>query len=94
MRLGVYLWQQLNPMKQLVSLFLALLTLTATAQINYPYNPDENADSYISTPDLMEFFNFSRRDSGAFDTAAPESGENTSFTGKMERRDTSNASEG
>lgn len=42
-------------MKQLTSLFLALLTLTATAQINYPYNPDENADAYISTPDLMEF---------------------------------------
>ena len=36
-------------------LFLALLTLTATAQINYPYNPDENADAFISTPDLMEF---------------------------------------
>jgi hypothetical protein len=42
-------------MKQLASLFLALLTLTATAQINYPYNPDENADAFISTPDLMEF---------------------------------------
>ena len=42
-------------MKQLVSLFLALLTLTATAQINYPFNPDENADAFISTPDLMEF---------------------------------------
>ncbi len=42
-------------MKQLTSLFLVLLTLTATAQINYPFNPDENADSYISTPDLMEF---------------------------------------
>ena len=53
--LGVYLWQQLNPMKQLASLFLALLTLTATAQINYPFNPDENADAFISTPDLMEF---------------------------------------
>ncbi len=51
----VYLWQQLNPMKQLASLFLALLTLTATAQINYPFNPDENADAFISTPDLMEF---------------------------------------
>ena len=53
--LGVYLWQQLNPMKQLTSLFLALLTLTATAQINYPFNPAKNADSFISTPDLMEF---------------------------------------
>ena len=53
--MGVYLWQQLNPMKQLASLFLALLTLTATAQINYPFNPDENADAFISTPDLMEF---------------------------------------
>ena len=42
-------------MKQLTSLFLALLTLTATAQINYPFNPDENADAFISTPDLMEF---------------------------------------
>ena len=42
-------------MKQLASLFLALLTLTATAQINYPFNPDENADAFISTPDLMEF---------------------------------------
>ena len=42
-------------MKQLASLFLAFLTLTATAQINSPFNPDENADSYISTPDLMEF---------------------------------------
>ena len=53
--MGVYLWLQLNPMKQLASLFLALLTLTATAQINYPFNPDENADAFISTPDLMEF---------------------------------------
>ena len=34
---------------------MALLTLTATAQINYPFNPDENADAFISTPDLMEF---------------------------------------
>ena len=42
-------------MKQLASLFLALWTLTATAQINYPFNPDENADAFISTPDLMEF---------------------------------------
>ena len=42
-------------MKQLAFLFVALFTLTATAQINYPYNPDENADSYISIPDLMEF---------------------------------------
>ena len=42
-------------MKQLASLFLALLTVTATAQINYPFNPDENADAFISTPDLMEF---------------------------------------
>ena len=42
-------------MKQLTSLFLALLTLTATAQVNYPYNPDGNADAFISTPDLMEF---------------------------------------
>ena len=42
-------------MKQLTSLLLALLTLTATAQINYPFNPDENADAFISTPDLMEF---------------------------------------
>ena len=39
----------------MTSLFLALLTLTATAQINYPFNPDENADAFISTPDLMEF---------------------------------------
>ena len=36
----VYLWQQLNPMKQLASLFLTL-TLTATAQINYPFNPEK-----------------------------------------------------
>ena len=49
------IWQLPQPMKQLASLFLALLTLTATAQINYPYNPDENADAFISTPDLMEF---------------------------------------
>jgi hypothetical protein len=53
--LRLYLWSQLTPMKQLASLFLALLTLTATAQINYPFNPDENADAFISTPDLMEF---------------------------------------
>ena len=34
---------------------LALLTLQAQTSIDYPYNPDENADSFISTPDLMEF---------------------------------------
>ena len=33
----------------------ALLTLQAQTNIDYPYNPDENADSFISTPDLMEF---------------------------------------
>ena len=46
---------ELNPMKQLTSLFLALLTLTATAQVNYPFNPDENADAYIGAQDLMQF---------------------------------------
>lgn len=42
-------------MKSLTTLCLALLTMTAAAQISYPYNPDENADTFISTPDLMEF---------------------------------------
>ena len=84
----------MNRMKLLASLLVALWTLTATAQINYPFNPDENADAFIGTPDLMEFFNFSRRDSGAFDTLEPVSEANTTFTGKMERRDTSNATEG
>ena len=45
----------MNRMKLLASLLLALWTLTATAQINYPFNPDENADAFIGTPDLMEF---------------------------------------
>ncbi|MDC3397325.1 hypothetical protein OAW57_01420 [Flavobacteriales bacterium] len=42
-------------MKSLTTLCLALLTMSAVAQISYPYNPDENADAFISTPDLMEF---------------------------------------
>ena len=42
-------------MKHLAALFMALLTLTATAQITYPFNPDENADAYIGAQDLMQF---------------------------------------
>ena len=43
-------------MKRLILSFGLLLPLFAFAQeVNYPYNPDENGDQYISTPDLMEF---------------------------------------
>ena len=28
---------------------------TLLGQVTYPYNPDENSDAYISTPDLMSF---------------------------------------
>ena len=44
-------------MKHVFALLVGMLSLAlhAQAQVSYPYNPDENGDAYVSTPDLMEF---------------------------------------
>ena len=44
-------------MRSLFTFIAMLVSLCTLAQnvIGYPYNPDENADAFISTPDLMEF---------------------------------------
>ena len=43
-------------MRYLVASLLCVFTLSLTAQetITYPYNPDGNADGFISVPDLQD----------------------------------------
>ena len=41
-------------MRHLTTLLTMAITLTGLGQ-QMPYNPDENSDAFISTPDLMEF---------------------------------------
>ena len=42
-------------MRRLLALMMCAVGLGATAQIEYPYNPDGNADSLISVPDIQDF---------------------------------------
>ena len=42
-------------MRRLLALTMCAVSLGATAQIEYPYNPDGNADSLISVPDIQDF---------------------------------------
>ena len=42
-------------MKRIVALMMCAVSLGASAQITYPYNPDGNADSLISVPDIQDF---------------------------------------
>jgi hypothetical protein len=43
-------------MKHLLTFFACLFAVSLSAQtVDLPYNPDSNADQYISTPDLLDF---------------------------------------
>lgn len=42
-------------MKHVFTILAFTLMTSGLGQILYPYNPDENLDTYISTPDLMSF---------------------------------------
>ena len=42
-------------MKQLFAFLMCVASLTAVAQINYPYNPDEDANGQIENNDLLGF---------------------------------------
>lgn len=42
-------------MRRLLALTMCAVSLGAAAQITYPYNPDGNADSLISVPDIQDF---------------------------------------
>ena len=41
-------------MKRLLALMLCAVSLGATAQVTYPYNPDGNADGSVALGDLMD----------------------------------------
>lgn len=45
-------------MKYYLPLIAFFMVSTLFGQVTYPYNPDENSDAYISTPDLMSFLTF------------------------------------
>lgn len=47
--------QNTGPMRLFVTLTLMLLAMGLNAQLNYPWNPDENGDSSIGTTDLVGF---------------------------------------
>ena len=42
-------------MNRFFTLLLAASCVTAVGQVTYPYNPDGNADSLISVPDIQDF---------------------------------------
>lgn len=42
-------------MRRLFALMMCAVSFGAAAQITYPYNPDGNADSLISVPDIQDF---------------------------------------
>lgn len=42
-------------MRRLIALMMCVASLTAAAQINYPYNPDEDASGQIENNDLLGF---------------------------------------
>ena len=44
-----------RPMRRFVALMMCAVSLGAAGQITYPYNPDGNADSLISVPDIQDF---------------------------------------
>lgn len=44
-----------RPMKRFIALTMCVVSLTAVAQINYPYNPDEDASGQIENNDLLGF---------------------------------------
>ena len=42
-------------MRRLLALTMCVASFTAVAQINYPYNPDEDASGQIENNDLLGF---------------------------------------